>query len=156
MLLVVLILLAVAALSDAQADHSPNPSAAVVSCGRHLDTLYGHTLRHARERDLPPYLLAAVAWRESGWHTLAVNDSGRHRAEGLMQIVAVPYHLSMTGWTFDACASIDYAGRYLQRLMVRYHDSVRLALGEYSGGAVGYYDDVVGYMERQAQTRVRG
>lgn len=123
------------------------PDAQLWTCGGRIDTLFGHAVRHAEARGLPRYLVAGVAWRESTWRVDAVNDSGAHRAEGLMQIV-VHYHRSMKGWTFDPCASLSYGADYLARLMRKYHGAVCMALGEYSGHTVGYCDDVLGYMTR--------
>ena len=152
-ILLIAMLLLGAGTSSVSAEHVPDPSGVVYLCGQNVDSLYGHTIRHSIKNKLPPYLLAAIAWRESRWHPDAVNDTGRYRAEGLMQIVADPWHPSMVGWTLDPCASIDYAGRYVAGLLVKHNYQLDKALDEYSGGAHHYYLSIVGYMERAARAR---
>lgn len=146
MLLVLTLLVLQAAVGTNRSRALP-PDAQMWPCNGHVDTLFGHAIRAAESRGLPRYLVAGVAWRESSWRIDAVNDHGRHRAEGIMQIV-VHYHRSMKGWTFDPCASFSYGADYLSRLLRKYGGAVCMALGEYSGHTVGYCDDVLGYMTR--------
>lgn len=94
----------------------------------HFETA-GH--RHG----IPPLLLQAVAWRESGCNPCARSSAG---AEGMMQLLpttfaAVSVFVSVDD-AFDPRHSIDAGAFYLAALLAWFNGDVIHALGAYNTG----------------------
>jgi soluble lytic murein transglycosylase-like protein len=116
--------------------------------------------RHADENSLPPGLIAALIWQESGGNPTAYSVSG---AVGLMQVmprdgIAASF-MCVNGPCFatrpataeleDPEFNIEYGTRMLASLFSRYQD-MREALLRYGPQDVGYSyaDKVLGIYER--------
>lgn len=94
----------------------------------------------AQERDLDPYLLMAVARRESAFHSHAISPVG---ARGLMQIMPGTA-AQIAGWLKEDAPdndalmvpelSIRFGATYLADLMSRYQGNRLLALAAYNAG----------------------
>ena len=94
-------------------------------------------------------LLKSVVQAESGGHIRAVSRTG---AQGLMQLM--PGTAKALGVTDSFAPDQNLRGgtTYLDRLLVRYHDDLALALAAYNAGpgAVDRYHGVPPYRETQA------
>jgi len=116
--------------------------------------------QHADENGLPPSLIAALIWQESGGNPLAYSASG---AVGLMQVmprdgIAASF-MCINGPCFssrpasaeleDPEFNIEYGTRMLAGLFSR-HQDIREALMRYGPQDVGYSyaDKVLGIYER--------
>lgn len=83
-------------------------------------------------KGLDPYLLMALARRESAFNTRAVS---RARAKGLMQIAPhTQRQLSSLKNMFDPDANISVGSRYLSDLLKRTNGQIHLALASYNAG----------------------
>lgn len=85
----------------------------------------------AKERQLDPKLLRAVAEQESGLRPCAVSGKG---AMGLMQLMPATVEKLGVRDPFDPRQSIDAGSRYLKELLDRYHGDLAQALGAYNAG----------------------
>jgi hypothetical protein len=85
----------------------------------------------AKEHDLSPELLGAIAWVESTFETQAVSKKG---AQGLMQLM--PRTQRSYGITnpFNAEQSLDGAGYFLTHLMTVYRGKIEHVLAAYHAG----------------------
>ena len=94
-------------------------------------------------------LLASVVHAESNGHAHAISRTG---AEGLMQLM--PSTASAVGVTdaFVAAENVEGGTRYLDAMLIRYHDNIALALAAYNAGpgAVDKYHGVPPYRETRA------
>ena len=116
--------------------------------------------QHADENGLPPSLIAALIWQESGGNSLAYSASG---AVGLMQVMprdgTAASFMCINGPCFasrpasaeleDPEFNIEYGTRMLAGLFSR-HQDIREALMRYGPQDVGYSyaDKVLGIYER--------
>jgi soluble lytic murein transglycosylase-like protein len=117
-------------------------------------------MQHADENGLPPSLVAALIWQESGGNPTAYSASG---AVGLMQVMPrdgiASSFMCINGPCFasrpataeleDPEFNIEYGTRMLAGLLSRYQD-MREALMRYGPQDVGYSyaDKVLGIYER--------
>jgi soluble lytic murein transglycosylase-like protein len=93
-------------------------------------------------------LLASVVKAESGGNARAVSRTG---ARGLMQLMPGTAHAMGVADAFEPEANIAGGTAYLDRLLIRYHDDVALALAAYNAGpgAVDRWHGVPPYRETQ-------
>lgn len=83
-------------------------------------------------KGLDPYLLMALARRESAFNTKAIS---RARAKGLMQIAPqTQRRLSSLKNMFDPEVNISIGSRYLSDLLKRTNGQIHLALASYNAG----------------------
>ena len=94
-------------------------------------------------------LLASVVRAESGGQTHAVSRTG---ARGLMQLMPGTATQMGVADAFEPGQNVDGGAAYLDRLLVRYHDDIALALAAYNAGpgAVDRYHGVPPYRETRA------
>ena len=94
-------------------------------------------------------LLASVVRAESGGQTRAVSRTG---ARGLMQLMPGTATQMGVADAFEPGQNVDGGAAYLDRLLVRYHDDIALALAAYNAGpgAVDRYHGVPPYRETRA------
>jgi soluble lytic murein transglycosylase-like protein len=78
-----------------------------------------------------PDLLRAVIVVESGFNARAVSKKG---AVGLMQLMPATAHLYGAADRYDATQNIHAGARYLQSLIKRYDNDLRLVLAAYNAG----------------------
>jgi len=95
---------------------------------------------------VPPALLKAIAWAESGFNPHAVSRAG---AQGIMQLM--PGTARSLGVTdpFNPAQNIFGAARYLRSLLDRFQGDIKLALAAYNAGpgAVQRYGGIPPYRE---------
>ena len=99
-------------------------------------------------------LLASVVRAESGGQTHAVSRTG---ARGLMQLMPGTASAMGVADAFEPGENVNGGAAYLDRLLLRYHDDLALALAAYNAGpgAVDKYHGVPPYPETRAYvTRV--
>lgn len=149
-------------------DNKPIVDSQPVTSACKLDNRYPQTILqwcdlityHAEEHDLPPNLVAALIWLESGGNPDAYSRSG---AVGLMQIMPrdglAASFMCVNGPCFasrptiaelqDPEFNIAYGTRLLAGLFARYQD-IREALKRYGPMDAGYTyaDKVLGIYER--------
>ena len=110
----------------------PVSAVAVTACDPLANTVVAPLIeRAAKERQLDPKLIRAVAEQESALRPCAVSGKG---ALGLMQLM--PATIEQLGMRdpFDPRESIDAGSRYLKELLDRYHGDLPQALGAYNAG----------------------
>lgn len=111
----------------AQASPAPEPA-----CDPLADTVVTPLIeRAAKERELDPKLVRAVAEQESALRPCAVSSKG---AMGLMQLMPATIEQLGVRDPFDPRQSIDAGSRYLKELLDRYHGDLPQALGAYNAG----------------------
>lgn len=108
---------------------------------------FDHLFQAAGQQfQVPPSLLKAVAWAESGFNPQAVSRAG---AQGIMQLM--PGTARSLGVTdpFNPVQNIFGAARYLRSLLDRFQGDIRLALAAYNAGpgAVQRYGGIPPYKE---------
>ena len=107
-------------------------------------------LAHAGEAHrIDEDLLASVVRAESGGQTHAVSRTG---ARGLMQLMPGTATQMGVADAFEPGQNVDGGAAYLDRLLVRYHDDMVLALAAYNAGpgAVDKWHGVPPYRETRA------
>ncbi len=107
-------------------------------------------LAHAGEAHrIDEDLLASVVRAESGGQTHAVSRTG---ARGLMQLMPGTAAAVGVADAFAPEQNVDGGAAYLDRLLVRYHEDMALALAAYNAGpgAVDRYRGVPPYAETRA------
>jgi soluble lytic murein transglycosylase-like protein len=87
----------------------------------------------ASRHGIPPDILKAVAWQESGWNPSARSFDGGH-GKGVMQIDDRYHGFAKTGAVFDPARNIEYGANYLSDLY-RQTGSWDRALQRYNGGS---------------------
>ncbi len=94
-------------------------------------------------------LLASVVRAESGGQTHAVSRTG---AQGLMQLMPRTATQMGVSDAFEPGQNVNGGAAYLDRLLLRYHDDIALALAAYNAGpgAVDRYRGVPPYRETRA------
>jgi hypothetical protein len=94
-------------------------------------------------------LLASVVRAESGGQTHAVSRTG---ARGLMQLMPGTANSMGVADAFEPGQNVDGGAAYLDRLLIRYHDDIALALAAYNAGpgAVDKWHGVPPYRETRA------
>ena len=94
-------------------------------------------------------LLASVVRAESGGQTHAVSRTG---AQGLMQLMPGTATQMGVADAFEPGQNLNGGAAYLDRLLLRYHDDIALALAAYNAGpgAVDKYRGVPPYRETRA------
>lgn len=102
----------------------PNPSKAEI--GKMLDAA-------SEKYGIPPNILKAVAWQESGWRANASSFDGGH-GKGIMQIDDRFHEFARTQDVWDPAKNIDYGARYLAGLY-KETGSWEAALKRYNGGS---------------------
>jgi soluble lytic murein transglycosylase-like protein len=92
----------------------------------YLAQIYGAEVRHS----LPPGLLDALIWAESGYNPVAVSAVG---AVGLTQLM--PHTAEDLGITnrYDPLASIEGGARYLRQMLDKF-GTIHLAVAAYNAG----------------------
>lgn len=100
----------------------------------------------SKKYGIPPNILKAVAWQESGWNSKALSFDGHH-GKGVMQIDDRFHQFARTEDVFDPAKNIDYGAKYLASL---YKDtgSWQGALKRYNGGS-DYPPKVLALAEQQ-------
>ena len=107
-------------------------------------------LAHAGEAHrIDEDLLASVVRAESGGQTHAVSRTG---AQGLMQLMPGTAAAVGVSDAFEPGQNVNGGAAYLDRLLLRYHDYMVLALAAYNAGpgAVDRYHGVPPYRETRA------
>ncbi len=107
-------------------------------------------LAHAGEAHrIDEDLLASVVRAESGGQTHAVSRTG---AQGLMQLMPGTATQMGVADAFEPGQNVDGGAAYLDRLLMRYHDDMALALAAYNAGpgAVDRWHGVPPYRETRA------
>ena len=105
--------------------------------------------RAGTQHHIDAELLASVVHAESGGSARAVSRTG---ARGLMQLMpATALAVGVTD-TFAADQNVEGGTRYLDRLLIRYHDNIALALAAYNAGpsAVDRFGGVPPFRETRA------
>lgn len=92
----------------------------------YLPTIYGAEVRHS----LPPGILDALIWAESGYNPFAVSPVG---AVGLAQLMPRTAQDLGVANRYDPSASIDGGARYLRQMLDRF-GTIHLALAAYNAG----------------------
>ncbi len=92
----------------------------------YLPAIYGAEVRHS----LPPGILDALIWAESGYKPFAVSPVG---AVGLAQLMPATAKDLGVANRYDPSASINGGARYLRQMLDRF-GSVHLALAAYNAG----------------------
>jgi soluble lytic murein transglycosylase-like protein len=102
--------------------------------------------RVARENDLSPTLIKAVALVESGFDARAVSKAG---AQGLMQLMPATASEYGVADAFNPLENLRAGARHLRRLLDRYEGDLTLALAAYNAGegAVARHRGVPNYAE---------
>jgi len=102
-----------------------------------------------REHNIDVDLLASVVKAESNFEPHAVSRAG---AEGLMQLMPQTAAEMKVTDRFEPQQNIDGGTAYLDRLLVRYHDDLALAVAAYNAGpeAVDKYHGIPPYRETRA------
>lgn len=97
-------------------------------------------LKYSVERELDPYLVAAVIYSESHYHPTAVSPAG---ARGLMQLMpataqGIAQRLKVTNFQvsdlFNPETNINFGTFHLQGLAGRYNSNIDGILAGYNGG----------------------
>jgi hypothetical protein len=112
-----------------------NPNAKIPDFGPNANKKeVGQMLDAASEKyGIPPNILKAVAWQESGWNPKALSYDGQH-GKGVMQIDDRFHQFARTQDVFDPKKNIDYGAKYLASLKDKY-GSWNEALHHYNGGS---------------------
>lgn len=122
-----------------------SPSSAQPTPSELTEMLAKAGIQHNIDADL----LASVVHAESGGQVRAVSRVG---ARGLMQLM--PGTASALGVrdSFVADQNVEGGTKYLDQLLIRYHDNIALALAAYNAGpgAVDRYHGVPPYRETRA------
>ncbi len=87
----------------------------------------------AQKYSIPPDILKAVAYQESGWRPDALSFDGQH-GKGIMQIDDRFHEFAKTPDVFDPAKNIDYGANFLKDLHNR-HKTWEKALKGYNGGS---------------------
>ena len=87
----------------------------------------------AAQFSIPPDILKAVAWQESGWDPNALSYDGQH-GKGVMQIDDRYHAFATTPAVFDPVQNIAYGAHYLQQLFDQ-EGTWSAALTDYNGSA---------------------
>jgi hypothetical protein len=107
----------------------------------------GQMLNAASDKyGIPPNILKAVAWQESGWNPNAKSFDGQH-GKGVMQIDDRFHEFARGPEAFDPKKNIDYGAKYLSSLKQKY-GSWEEALHHYNGGST-YAGKVMALAEKQ-------
>jgi soluble lytic murein transglycosylase-like protein len=116
------------------------------------EELHPLLLRAGTAHRIDEDLLASVVKAESAGHTAAVSRAG---AEGLMQLMPGTAAQLGVSDVFRPEQNIAGGAAYLDQLLTRYHDDVKLALAAYNAGpeAVDRYHGVPPYAETRAYVR---
>ena len=94
-------------------------------------------------------LLASVVWAESNGNSRAVSRAG---AQGLMQLMPGTASLMGVHNSFAPDQNISGGTAYLDAMLMRYHDDMKLAVAAYNAGpaAVDRYHGIPPYAETRA------
>jgi len=94
-------------------------------------------------------LLASIVHAESNGNVRAVSRAG---ARGLMQLMPSTASALNVQNSFAPDENIDGGTAYLDQLLIRYHDDIRLAVAAYNAGpaAVDHYHGIPPYAETRA------
>ena len=124
---------------------SPAPALAAVSTVNVPDLITAAGAQHHIDADL----LASVIRAESGGRANAVSRTG---ARGLMQLMPGTARTLGVQDSFNPGQNINGGAAYLDQLLTRYHDDIKLALAAYNAGpgAVDRYHGVPPYRETRA------
>ncbi|MBI3930184.1 MAG: transglycosylase SLT domain-containing protein [Armatimonadetes bacterium] len=87
----------------------------------------------AAKYGIPPNILKAVAWQESGWRANASSFDGGH-GKGIMQIDDRFHQFARTQAVWNPSQNIEYGARYLRELYDK-TGSWQEALRRYNGGS---------------------
>lgn len=101
------------------------------------------------QHNLDADLLASVVKAESNGNTRAVSRAG---ARGLMQLMPKTAAEQGVSDSFEAEENVRGGSRYLNELLIRYHDNIAMALAAYNAGpaAVDKYHGIPPYHETRA------
>ena len=104
----------------------------------------------SKKYGIPPNILKAVAWQESGWNSKALSFDGQH-GKGVMQIDDRFHDFARTPDVFDPAKNIDYGAKYLAGLYAK-SGSWSGALKSYNGGS-DYPPKVLALAQQQPWAR---
>lgn len=85
----------------------------------------------AKQYDIDPNLIAAMAFRESRFETSAVSSRG---AQGIMQLMPKTARALGVRDSFDARDNVFGGAKYLKYLLVRFNGDVDRTLAAYNAG----------------------
>ncbi|MBI2264456.1 MAG: lytic transglycosylase domain-containing protein [Armatimonadetes bacterium] len=104
----------------------------------------------AQKYGIPPNILKAIAWQESGWNSNAVGDGGK--SFGMMQIYSSAHpDYNIAKGKSDPSYNIEYGAKLLRSLYDRY-GSWEMAITRYNGSgpmAEAYRGKVLGLSQSQ-------
>lgn len=100
----------------------------------------------SKKYGIPPNILKAVAWQESGWNPKALSFDGQH-GKGVMQIDDRFHDFAKTPEVFDPAKNIDYGAKFLAE-KYQQTGSWQGALKRYNGGDA-YPPKVLALAEQQ-------
>ena len=105
--------------------------------------------RSGAHHNIDAELLASVVRAESGGQAHAVSRVG---AQGLMQLMPATASALGVSNAFIAGENVEGGTKYLDQMLIRYHDNIPLALAAYNAGpgAVDRYHGVPPYRETRA------
>ena len=124
----------------------PTPAQAAVPQPSAIPDLLAHAgLQHNIDADL----LASIVHAESNGNARAVSRAG---AQGLMQLMPATASLLGVNNAFAPDQNISGGAAYLDQLLTRYHDNIRLAVAAYNAGpaAVDRYHGIPPFAETRA------
>lgn len=104
----------------------------------------------ARRHAIPPDILKAVAYQESGWRADAKSFDGGH-GKGVMQIDDRFHEFAKTRAVWDPAKNIEYGSRYLKKLY-REKGTWKAALKRYNGGS-DYPPKIFAHVQKRPWTR---
>ncbi|HXE73124.1 MAG TPA: transglycosylase SLT domain-containing protein, partial [Candidatus Nitrosotenuis sp.] len=112
-----------------------NPNVQIPNFGKNPDKAQINQMLEAaaQKYGIPPNILKAVAWQESGWNPRALSFDGQH-GKGIMQIDDRFHEFARTPDVFDPAKNIDYGARFLANLY-KQTGSWSGALKRYNGGS---------------------
>ncbi len=101
----------------------------------------------SKKYGIPPNILKAVAWQESGWNPNAKSFDGQH-GKGVMQIDDRFHEFAKTDAVFDPKQNIEYGAKFLKSLADQSGGDWGKALKRYNGGS-DYPPKVLALAEKQ-------